>query len=87
MVQVTEDEGGSPVDMAKLYMKARPLWASPSFKQGELKSPSSTSAQLFIEETPGSPGGNVVSSSKVPFQIFPYILYFLEVRSKYALFH
>ncbi|XP_015885350.3 protein KAKU4 isoform X1 [Ziziphus jujuba] len=62
---VTEDEGSSPVDMAKLYMKARPLWASPSFKQEELKSPSSINAQLFVEETPGSLGGNVVSSSKL----------------------
>lgn len=70
LLQVTEDEGSSPVDMAKLYMKARPLWASPSFKQEELKSPSSINAQLFVEETPGSLGGNVVSSSKVPFKYF-----------------
>ncbi|TQD83795.1 hypothetical protein C1H46_030676 [Malus baccata] len=32
-----EDEGGSPVDVAKVYMRARPSWASPSIKHGEKK--------------------------------------------------
>ena len=67
-MQVIEDEVGSPADMAKLYMRARPHWASPSFNQGKSLSP--VSAQLFNEETPYSVGGNSLSSSKVPFQTF-----------------
>ncbi|KAM1247380.1 hypothetical protein EV1_043088 [Malus domestica] len=60
-----EDEGGSPVDVAKVYMRARPPWASPSIKHGELRSPSSIGMQLFNEETPYSTGGNSVSTSKL----------------------
>ncbi|ONI34050.1 hypothetical protein PRUPE_1G460900 [Prunus persica] len=63
--QGAEDEGGSPVDVAKLYMRARPPWASPSIKHGELRSPSSTGMQLFNEETPYSIGGNSVSTLKL----------------------
>lgn len=69
-MQGAEDEGGSPVDVAKLYMRARPPWASPSIKHGELRSPSSTGMQLFNEETPYSIGGNSLSTLKVPFGIF-----------------
>ncbi|KAM1013524.1 hypothetical protein FF1_043457 [Malus domestica] len=60
-----EDEGGSPVDVAKVYMRARPPWASPSIKHGELRSPSSIGMQLFNEETPYSTVGNSVSTSKL----------------------
>ncbi|KAL5559378.1 hypothetical protein UlMin_035589 [Ulmus minor] len=60
---VIEDEVGSPVDMAKLYMRTRPRWASPSFNHGELKSSSPISAHLF-KETPYSVGGNSTSSFK-----------------------
>ncbi|XP_034199071.1 protein KAKU4 isoform X2 [Prunus dulcis] len=63
--QGAEDKGGSPVDVAKLYMRARPPWASPSIKHGELRSPSSTGMQLFNEETPYSIGGNSVSTLKL----------------------
>ncbi|PQM38349.1 protein KAKU4 isoform X3 [Prunus yedoensis var. nudiflora] len=63
--QGAEDEGGSPVDVAKLYMRARPPWASPSIKHGELRSPSSTGMQLFNEETPYSIGGNSLSTLKL----------------------
>ncbi|CAL8996672.1 unnamed protein product [Prunus brigantina] len=63
--QGAEDEGGSPVDVAKLYMRARPPWASPSIKHGEPRSPSSTGMQLFNEETPYSIGGNSVSTLKL----------------------
>lgn len=62
---VTEDQVGSPVDMAKLYMRARPPWASPSAKHVEFKSPSPIGIQLFEEETPYSIGGNSASSSKL----------------------
>lgn len=69
-MQSGEDEGGSPVDVAKVYMRARPSWVSPSIKHGELRSPSSIGMQLFNEETPYSTGGNSVSTSKVPFGNF-----------------
>ncbi|XP_030946775.1 protein KAKU4 isoform X2 [Quercus lobata] len=62
---VTEDQAGSPADMAKSYMRARPPWASPSAKHVELKSPSPIGMQLFAEETPYSIGGNSASSSKL----------------------
>ncbi|KAK4558749.1 hypothetical protein RGQ29_008144 [Quercus rubra] len=62
---VTEDQAGSPADMAKSYMQARPPWASPSAKHVELKSPSPIGMQLFAEETPYSIGGNSASSSKL----------------------
>ncbi|XP_075640819.1 protein KAKU4 [Castanea sativa] len=61
----TEDQVGSPADMAKSYMRARPPWASPSAKHVELKSPSPIGMQLFEEETPYSIGGNSASSSKL----------------------
>ncbi|CAN6540152.1 unnamed protein product [Malus baccata var. baccata] len=60
-----EDEGGSPVDVAKVFMRARPSWASPSIKHGELRSPSSIGMQHFDEETPYSTGGNSAPTSKL----------------------
>lgn len=81
-MQVTEDEVGSPVDMAKLYMQARPQWASPSFNREELKPISPVTVPLFNEETPYSGGGNSLSSFKVPFQTFlEFHLSFLFVHS------
>lgn len=62
---VTEDQVGSPADMAKSYMRARPPWASPSAEHVELKSPSPIGMQLFAEETSYSIGGNSASSSKL----------------------
>jgi hypothetical protein len=80
-MQVTEDQVGSPVDMAKLYMRARPPWASPSAKHVEFKSPSPIGIQLFEEETPYSIGGNSASSSKVLFtklySMYEYIVWLL----------
>ncbi|XP_068338024.1 protein KAKU4-like isoform X6 [Pyrus communis] len=60
-----EHKGGSPVDVAKVYMRARPSWASPSIKHGELRSPSSIGMQHFDEETPYSTGGNSAPTSKL----------------------
>ncbi|KAK6932087.1 hypothetical protein RJ641_001711 [Dillenia turbinata] len=57
-------EEGSPVDVAKSYMKARPPWASPSSKLFEFRSPSSSGIQLFNEGTPLSLGNHTFSSSK-----------------------
>lgn len=62
---LTEDQVGSPADMAKSYMRARPPWASPSAEHVELKSPSPIGMQLFAEETSYSIGGNSASSSKL----------------------
>lgn len=74
MNQVTEVEVGSPVDMARSYMRGLPPWASPSANHIEFKSLSPIGIRLYKEETPYSIGGNSASSSKVP---FPFILYIL----------
>lgn len=66
LLQVNDEEMGSPVDVAKSYMRARPPWASPS-TDVEFKSPSPLGLQLFKEETSYSISGNPLSSSKVPF--------------------
>lgn len=63
-MQAPKDEG-SPVDVAKSYMRARPPWASPSIDH--TKSPTLAGIQLFKEETPHLFGGNSMPSSKVPF--------------------
>ncbi|KAH1132018.1 hypothetical protein J1N35_003396 [Gossypium stocksii] len=59
-----EGEAGSPVDMAKTYMRTRPPWASPSTNNIEFRSPSPLGVPLFKEETPYSIGGKYLSSSK-----------------------
>ncbi|KAK8343240.1 hypothetical protein V6Z12_A07G001700 [Gossypium hirsutum] len=59
-----EGEAGSPVDMAKTYMRTRPPWASPSTNNIEFRSPSPLGVPLFKEETPYSFGGKYLSSSK-----------------------
>ncbi|KAA8521419.1 hypothetical protein F0562_012089 [Nyssa sinensis] len=61
---VTEGEVGSPVDMARSYMRARPPWASPSISHIDLKTPSPVGIGIFKEEAPYSFGGNSFSSSK-----------------------
>lgn len=72
LVQGDEDDGGSPADVAKSYMRARPPWASPSIQHGE-------GMQLFNEESKYSIGRNSVSTSKVTFEIFSYVS-FLSFR-------
>ncbi|GMI94777.1 hypothetical protein HRI_003147000 [Hibiscus trionum] len=59
-----EGEAGSPVDMAKTYMRTRPPWASPAMNDIEFKSPPPFGVPLFKEETPYSIGGKYLSSSK-----------------------
>ena len=63
---------GSPVDVAKSYMRARPPWASPSTNNFDFKSPSPLGLQLFKEETSYLISGNPLSSSKVPFYLLNY---------------
>ncbi|XP_071693664.1 protein KAKU4 [Rutidosis leptorrhynchoides] len=58
--QATESEAGSPVDVAKSYMKARPPWASPLNLEKSL-----TPSPLFKEKMPySSVGGTSFSSAK-----------------------
>ncbi|CAJ2643386.1 unnamed protein product [Trifolium pratense] len=59
--QAPKDEG-SPVDVAKSYMRSRPPWSSPSVDH--TKPPTLSGIQLFKEETPHPFGGNSTSSLK-----------------------
>ncbi|GAU28188.1 hypothetical protein TSUD_313470 [Trifolium subterraneum] len=59
--QAPKDEG-SPVDVAKSYMRSRPPWSSPSVDH--TKPPTPAGIQLFKEETPHLFGGNSTSSLK-----------------------
>ncbi|GLT58308.1 hypothetical protein SLA2020_312100 [Shorea laevis] len=63
----SEGEAGSPVDMAKSYMRTRPPWASPSMSHIEHRSPSPIQMHIFkeLEGTPYSIAGNSLSSSKL----------------------
>ena len=63
--QSTEGEMGSPVDLAKTYMRVRPPWASPTTNHIQLQSPSSMGKELFVESTPFSVSGKSLSQSKV----------------------
>lgn len=56
-----EDEGSSPVDVARSYMKDRPPWASPT-KNIELRTPTT-----LKEGIPISVGHDSLSLSKVHF--------------------
>ncbi|CAA2983558.1 KAKU4-like isoform X2 [Olea europaea subsp. europaea] len=56
-------EVGSPVDMAKSYMKVRPPWASPT-KQIEVRTPSTMMMEPFKEGTRYSVGNDSLSSLK-----------------------
>ncbi|KAL0312243.1 UNVERIFIED_CONTAM: protein KAKU4 [Sesamum radiatum] len=58
-----ESGGGSPVDLARSYMKDRPPWASPT-RNFELRTPLTTTMKLFKEETVYSVGQDHLSSSK-----------------------
>lgn len=74
-MQVIEGEVGSPVDMAKSYMRTRPPWASPTVTPTEYRSPSPTGIQLFKEETPYSTGYTSLTSSKVFLLLFIFIFH------------
>ncbi|KAI3728181.1 hypothetical protein L6452_16813 [Arctium lappa] len=60
--QSTEGEAGSPVDVAKSYMRARPPWASPINHNNSL-TPSPLAADLFKEGTQYASGGGISFSS------------------------
>lgn len=57
-------EVGSPVDVAKSYMKVRPPWISPT-KQIEVGIPSTMTMEPFKEGTLYSVGNESLSSLKV----------------------
>ncbi|KAM3379425.1 protein KAKU4 isoform X1 [Capsicum galapagoense] len=59
-----DDSFSSPVEMAKSYMKVRPLWASPTVDHSGLRTPSQMKSKLFDEETPYTVSGDSLSSLK-----------------------
>lgn len=59
-----DDSLGSPVEMAKSYMKVRPPWASPAVDTSGLRTPSQMKAKLFDEGTPYTVSGDSLSSLK-----------------------
>ncbi|GMQ02622.1 hypothetical protein CsSME_00048757 [Camellia sinensis var. sinensis] len=63
--QVTKGGLGSPVDMAKWYMQARPPWASPSKDYVEFRTPSPMGREILKEETPFIAGNDLSSSKKM----------------------
>lgn len=63
--QATEDGGGSPVDVAKSYMRSRLPWGSPAANTSEFRSPSPAGMQLIKEGTPFPYSAGNFSSSKV----------------------
>ncbi|XP_052209496.1 protein KAKU4 isoform X3 [Diospyros lotus] len=62
--QVANTEPGSPVDVAKSYMQARPPWGSASINYIESRTLSPMEIDLLNRETPYSAAGITVSSSK-----------------------
>jgi len=71
VMQDNKDEG-SPVDVARSYMRMRPPWASPSIDQPKSRTPSGI--QLFKEETPHLLGNISTPSSKVLFNVWFLLL-------------
>ncbi|KAJ8538787.1 hypothetical protein K7X08_030083 [Anisodus acutangulus] len=64
VVKNVDDTFGSPVEMAKSYMKVRPPWASPAADHSGLGTPLQMKAKLFDEETPYTVSGDSLSSLK-----------------------
>ncbi|KAJ8763834.1 hypothetical protein K2173_003616 [Erythroxylum novogranatense] len=62
---VSDNEEGSPVDLAKCYMQSRPPWASPSLNHTQCSSASPTGVHLFKESTLFLLGSNSASTSKL----------------------
>nr|GFA67007.1 hypothetical protein [Tanacetum cinerariifolium] len=59
----TEGDAGSPIDVAKSYMRVRPPWTSP-ISHDNSPTPSPLATDLFKERTPYSGGGTSFSSAK-----------------------
>ncbi|KAL9255020.1 KAKU4-like protein [Drosera capensis] len=65
LAQATESELGSPIDVAKSYMQARPPWASPSLKHVEFGTPSPSLLQQSFDEPPISILGSSLRSPEL----------------------
>ncbi|GJS93008.1 hypothetical protein Tco_0799976 [Tanacetum coccineum] len=63
LVQATEGDAGSPIDVAESYMRAHPPGASPIRHDNSL-TPSQLATVLFKERTPHSGGGTSFSPAK-----------------------
>ncbi|XP_042488076.1 uncharacterized protein LOC122068269 isoform X2 [Macadamia integrifolia] len=64
-LSVAEGDGGSPVDVAKSYMRARPPWTSPSLSLVGSQTPSPIGTRLFSDGTPFGLADQTLSSSKM----------------------
>ncbi|MCD7446411.1 hypothetical protein HAX54_006020 [Datura stramonium] len=60
-----DDILGSPVEMAKSYMKVRPPWTSPAVDHSGLRTPSQMKTKLFDDDSPYTVSGGSPSSLKV----------------------
>ncbi|XP_051137195.1 protein KAKU4 isoform X2 [Andrographis paniculata] len=63
VLEWVDSGGGSPVDVARSYMKERPPWASPT-RNFELSTPLTSTMKLFNERMLYSTGPDSLSSSK-----------------------
>ncbi|KAH0867607.1 hypothetical protein HID58_074629 [Brassica napus] len=72
----------TPVDVARLYMRARLPWGSPSVNNSKFWSPSSAGTQLLKEGTPFSYNAGNLSSSKFSNRKFAYQHVFLMALSE-----
>uniref|UniRef100_A0A7N0TCE6 Protein KAKU4 n=1 Tax=Kalanchoe fedtschenkoi TaxID=63787 RepID=A0A7N0TCE6_KALFE len=62
---ITEGEAGSPVDVARTYMRARPPWASPTATLSEIRSPTPVKIQTLAEGSSyPNPGAGLSSQAK-----------------------
>jgi len=75
-LQATEDGAGSPVDVAKSYMRARLPWGSPAANNLDFRSPSSAR----VQGTPLPYSAGNFSSSKVRILSSPAVHTFLLVK-------
>lgn len=69
-MQLAKVDKGSPVDVAKSYMQARPPWASPSLRHSGSRTPSPMALDLFKDEKLSSVDGNSFSSAQVLFILY-----------------
>ena len=73
-LQATEDGAGSPVDVARSYMRSRLPWGSPAANNSEFRSPLQAGKQFLNEGTPFPYSAGNLSSSKVHQKAFQYIM-------------
>lgn len=69
LMQLAQVDKGSPVDVAKSYMQARPIWASPILRHSGSRtpSPSPMAIDLFKDEKLSSVEGSFFPSAQVLF--------------------